>query len=69
MVATMFSKIKEFMKRYLCGFLIGGILFGSISVKAMNEFYSNDVTYNNNSSGLVSTNVKSAIDELYNKCK
>ncbi len=61
--------MKEFMKRYLCGFLIGGILFGSISVKGMSEFYSNDVSYDNKESGLTSTNVKSAIDELYNVCK
>ena len=63
------KKIKEFLKRYLIGFILGAILFGSISVKAMSEFYSNDVTYDNKKSGLTSTNVKSAIDELYNKCK
>ncbi len=63
------KKIKEFAKRYLFGFLLGGILFGNISIKAMTEFYSNDVTYDNTKSGLTSTNVKSAIDELYKKCK
>ena len=62
-------KIKEFSKRYLIGFILGIVIFGSISVKAISEFYSNDVAYDNKESGLASTNVKSAIDELYNTCK
>ncbi len=65
----MINKIKELIKSYLCGFLIGGILFGSISVKGMSEFYSNDVSYDNKKSGLNSNNVQAAIDELYNVCK
>ena len=61
--------MKEFSKRYLIGFILGIVMFGSISAKAMSEFYSNDVTYDNKKSGLTSTNVKNAIDELYNTCK
>ena len=63
------KKLKEFSKRYLIGFILGIVIFGNISVKAMSEFYSNDVIYDNKESGLTSTNVKSAIDELYNACK
>lgn len=63
------NKIKNFSKKYLIGFIISGILFASISVYAVVTFPSNDVTYDNSSSGLSSTNVKEAIDELYNLCK
>lgn len=63
------NKIKNFSKKYLIGFVISGILSVSISVYAVVTFPSNDVTYDNSSSGLKSTNVKEAIDELYNLCK
>lgn len=62
------EKIKEFLKDYLFGFLLSIFLTTSISVYAVN-LQSDDVTYNNNISGLKSTNVKAAIDELYNMCK
>ena len=62
------EKIKEFLKDCLFGFLLSIFLTTSISVYAVN-LQSDDVTYNNNISGLKSTNVKAAIDELYNMCK
>ena len=63
------KKIKGFAKKYLIGFILSGILSASISVYAVVTFPSNNVTYDNSSSGLKSTNVKGAIDELYNLCK
>ncbi len=44
------------------------LLFGAVSVCAVNYFSSNAVTYDNTESGLSSTNVQSAIDELYTEC-
>ncbi len=43
-------------------------VFGVISVSAVTYFPSNDVTYNNETSGLKSTDVQGAIDELYGVC-
>ncbi len=62
------EKIKEFSKKYLIGFILGLITTLSISVIAATYFPSGDVTYDNTESGLESTNVQGAIDELYGVC-
>ena len=62
------EKIKKIIFGYLPGFITGIIICGGISVIAATYFPSNDVTYNNKESGLVSTNVQGAIDELYTEC-
>ena len=62
------KKIKEFSKSYLIGFIIGIIVSGGISVIAATYFPSNQTTYDNTNSGLSSTNVQGAIDELYGVC-
>ena len=62
------EKVKEFAKQYLPGFVLGIITAISISVIAATYFPSNDVTYDNNESGLQSINVQEAIDELYGVC-
>ena len=62
------EKVKEFAKKYLIGFILGIISACSISVIAATYFPSNDVTYDNTASGLKSTNVQGAIDELYGVC-
>ena len=62
------KKIKEFAKQYLIGFIIGVITAISISVIAATYFPSNQTTYDNSVSGLQSTNVQDAIDELYGVC-
>ncbi len=62
------EKIKRFGKRYLIGFITGIVVCGTVSVIAMAYFPSNDVTYENTASGLSSTNVQGAIDELYKIC-
>ena len=61
-------KIKEFMKSYCVGLVLGGILTGIVIVYAQTYFPSNDVTYDNKESGLKSENVQDAIDELYGIC-
>ena len=61
-------KIKEFPKKYLIGFVLGLITTLSISVIAATYFPSNQTTYDNTVSGLQSTNVQDAIDELYGVC-
>ena len=62
------KKIKGFAKKYLIGFLIGIITGGVVNVIAVTYFPSNQTTYDNTNSGLSSTNVQGAIDELYNVC-
>ena len=62
------EKIKEFLKKYLIGFILGVITTFSISVIAATYFPSKDVTYDNKESGLESQNVQGAIDELYAEC-
>ncbi len=62
------EKTKEFLKKYLIGFILGIVSACTISVIAATYFPSNDVTYDNKESGLVSTNVQGAIDELYGVC-
>ena len=62
------EKIKKIILGYLPGFITGLIICGGISVIAATYFPSNDVTYDNSASGLVSTDVQGAIDELYGVC-
>ena len=62
------EKIKRFAKQYLIGFVIGIIVCGTVSVIAATYFPSNQTTYDNSVSGLQSTNVQDAIDELYGVC-
>ena len=61
-------KIKEFLKKNLIGFILGIVSAWAIIVYAATYFPSNDVTYDNKESGLASTNVQGAIDELYVEC-
>ena len=62
------EKIKKFGKRYLIGFVIGIVVCGCVSVIALTYFPSSQTTYDNSASGLSSTDVQGAIDELYNVC-
>lgn len=61
------EKVKEILKDYLVGFLLSMFLTTSVSVYAV-TFASDDITYDNTQSGLKSTNVRNAIDELYSVC-
>ena len=62
------EKTKEFLKKYLIGFILGIVSACTISVIAATYFPSNDVTYDNTESGLKSSDVQGAIDELYGVC-
>ena len=62
------KKVKKIIFGYLPGFVLGIITTFSISVIAATYFPSNQTTYDNSVSGLSSTDVQGAIDELYNIC-
>ena len=62
------NKIKKLFKNRIFLCLFTALLVGSITVKAATYFPSNDVTYDNSESGLSSTDVQGAIDELYSAC-
>ena len=62
------EKIKKMIFGYLPGFITGLIICGVVSVVAATYFPSKDVTYDNKESGLSSTDVQGAIDELYAEC-
>lgn len=51
---------------YIIAFILGGVIFSGITYAATVDFTSGDVYYSNSTSGLSATNVKSAIDEIYN---
>ena len=62
------EKIKKIIKSRIFIFVCTSLLFGTIGVSAATYFQSSDVTYDNTVSGLKSTNVQGAIDELYGVC-
>ena len=61
--------MKKILKSKVFIFVVFIFVFGVISVSAVTYFPSNDVTYNNDTSGLKSTDVQGAIDELYTTCQ
>ena len=64
-------KIKSFFRKNLklfIGIIIGLIISGTGVYAATIIFNSNQVGYDNTSSGMTSTNVQDALDELYTKC-
>ena len=61
--------IKKILKNNIFCFILGAFIFGVIGVSAATYFASSDVSYDNSESGLSSTDVQGAIDELYNVCK
>ena len=63
------SKIKKFINSKLFVFIITALVFSTIGVSAATYFESSAVTYDNTESGLESTDVQGAIDELYSACK
>ncbi len=60
--------MKKIIKSRVFCCLITVLVVGTVSVAAATYFPSNQVTYDNTASGLSSTNVQGAIDELYNEC-
>ena len=63
------KKIKEILKNCIFGIILSALICGGISVYAITYFPSNQTTYDNSTSGMISTNVQDAIDELYSVCK
>ena len=63
------NKIKKIFQNKIFLLLLGIFIGGTTCVYAVTYFPSNQVTYDNNSSKLNATNVQTAIDELYGKCK
>lgn len=61
----MTNKIKEIIKKNLLGFIVGVLAVSTTTVTAATLIASNNVAYDNSDSGLESTNVKGALDELY----
>ena len=61
--------MKKILKNRIFIFVLGLFIASSISVLAATYFESSAVTYDNKESGLTSTDVQGAIDELYNACK
>ena len=61
------KRLSRVLKNRIFIFILGGLILGSAGVLAATYFPSSDVTYDNSSSGLSSTDVQGAIDELYNE--
>ena len=57
--------IKKILKNNIFCFILGAFIFGVVGVSAATYFASSGVTYDNSESGLSSTDVQGAIDELY----
>ena len=62
------KKLKKIFQTKLFYFILGIFVCGTVSVWAQTYFPSNDVSYDNKASGLESTDVQGAIDELYKTC-
>ena len=61
------KKIKLTKSHLIC-FILGALIFGLVGVSAATYFPSSQTIYDNKESGLKSTDVQGAIDELYNTC-
>ena len=60
------KKALKYIKQNIFGFIIGGLLFGSIGVYAVTVIAANNVVYSDNNN-LGATNVQDAIDKLNSK--
>ena len=66
------KKIKSLFKKnvkLVIGIIIGGVVLWTLGVYAATILASNQVVYDNSSSGISATNVQDALDELYTKAK
>ena len=63
------EKIKFFFNSKILFLILGLFIGGTTCVFAVTYFPSNQVTYDNSTSTLKSTDVQGAIDELYSTCK
>lgn len=58
--------IKKINKDNILSFILGALIFGTTGVLAA-TFLANNISYDNSSSGINSSNIQGAIDELYTK--
>ena len=61
-------KRKFYFKENFIGFIVGAFVFSVGGVLAVTYFPSSNTIYDNNNSGMTSTNVQDAVDELYEVC-
>ena len=64
------KRIKKYINessKFVFAFIFGAIVFSVVGVKAAYILAASEVVYDNSSSGISSTNVQGAIDELYAK--
>ena len=61
------KKTKEFVKKYMIGLTLS-FLICLITVSAITYFDSKNITYDNEMTGMTSTNVQEAVNELYSVC-
>ena len=59
---------KFYIKKNLIGFIVGAFIISISSVLAITYFPSSSTIYDNSDSGMTSTNVQDAINELYEIC-
>ena len=62
------EKKNKYIKTNIIGFVIAMVIVSGLAVYAAVTFPSNDVSYDNSTSNLQSSNVQGAIDELYKTC-
>ena len=61
-------RLRRIFKNRIFIFVMSALIFCTIGVSAATYFPSNQVTYDNKTSGLKSTDVQGALDELYGVC-
>ncbi len=61
-------RLRRIFKNRIFIFVMTALIFCTIGVSAATYFPSNQVTYDNKTSGLKSTDVQGALDELYGVC-
>lgn len=59
--------MKKIIKNNIFGFILGAVIFGTITGVFAYTLASKDVLYDNSTSGSEKTNVQDALDELYEK--
>ena len=56
--------MKKLIKNNLFGFIIGGIIFGSIGIYAASIYYAKDISYEPSDASWEVSNVNEALNEL-----
>jgi hypothetical protein len=57
--------MKEFLKNYFFGFVLGALIFGPLSYVTATTIAARNITYNGTNTNVSLTNVQDAIEELY----